>query len=167
LFAILITAHVLICFGLIISVLMQSAKGEGLAGAMGGGGGISGAVFGGRGAAPFLSKATTVLAIMFMGMCVLLTLTTGGGRSGAAVAGASGVQEAAQRGAQERQATTPADVPAVNVGQQGEQQEELPVRIVPSEGGKPLTEPGTQTQPATQQDQQTDEKKQEQPSGGQ
>ena len=149
-FAVLITIHILICFGLIISVLMQSAKGEGLAGAMGGGGGISGAVFGGRGAGSFLSKATTVLAIMFMGMCVLLTLTTGGGRTGSAVAGTSAVQQAAQEGAQTPQATTPADVPEVNVGQQGQGGDELPVRIVP-----------TEEQPKTQQGQQTEEKKKE------
>jgi len=65
LFTILIIVHIIICLGLVIVVLLQSAKGEGLAGAFGGGG-ISGAVFGGRGAATFLSKATTYLAIAFM-----------------------------------------------------------------------------------------------------
>jgi len=55
----------MICLGLILVVLMQSAKGEGLAGAFGGTS-LSGAVFGGRGAATFLSKATTFLAIIFM-----------------------------------------------------------------------------------------------------
>jgi preprotein translocase subunit SecG len=156
LFAVLITIHILICICLIISVLMQSAKGEGLAGAMGGGGGISGAVFGGRGAASFLSKATTVLAIMFMGMCVLLTLTTGGGRIGAgSAAGVSAVQQAAQQSAQTPQATTPADVPEVSVGE-GEGGEELPIRVVP-------TDQQPQAQP-TQQGQQADERKEE-PSG--
>jgi preprotein translocase subunit SecG len=52
---------------------MQSAKGEGLAGAFGGGA-LSGAVFGGRGAATFLSKATTVLAIVFMITSIGLSL---------------------------------------------------------------------------------------------
>jgi preprotein translocase subunit SecG len=65
LYASLIVIHVLICLSLIIVVLLQSAKGEGLAGAFGGGG-LSGAVFGGRGAATFLSKATSILAICFM-----------------------------------------------------------------------------------------------------
>jgi len=64
-YGIFITFHVLICLGLILVVLMQSAKGEGLAGAFGGTS-LSGAVFGGRGAATFLSKATTFLAIFFM-----------------------------------------------------------------------------------------------------
>ncbi len=64
-YGILITIHVLICLGLIMVILMQSAKGEGLAGAFGGTS-LSGAVFGGRGAATFLSKATTFLAVTFM-----------------------------------------------------------------------------------------------------
>jgi len=48
-----------------IVVLLQSSKGGGLAGAFGGTGGM-GAIFGGRGAATFLAKATTVLAVLFM-----------------------------------------------------------------------------------------------------
>lgn len=59
--------HVIVCIALVLVVLMQSSKGEGLAGtALGGGSGLSGAVFGGRGAASFLSRATTVLAVLFM-----------------------------------------------------------------------------------------------------
>ncbi|MFQ5869084.1 MAG: preprotein translocase subunit SecG [Candidatus Zixiibacteriota bacterium] len=82
-YALLIVVHVLICIGLVIVVLLQSAKGEGLAGAFGGGGGLTGAVFGGRGAATFLSKATAYLAIAFMLSCVGLALVTpGGGGSG-------------------------------------------------------------------------------------
>jgi len=61
--------HVIVCISLILVVLMQSAKGEGLAGGTAFGGGVSGAVFGGRGAASFLSKATTVLAVVFMINC--------------------------------------------------------------------------------------------------
>ena len=69
-FAIWVIFHVAICTGLVLVVLMQSSKGEGLAGtALGGGGGMAGAVFGGRGAASFLSKATTILAILFMLNC--------------------------------------------------------------------------------------------------
>jgi preprotein translocase subunit SecG len=46
-------------------ILMQSSKGGGLAGAFGGGGGV-GSMFGGRGVATFLSKVTTILAVLFM-----------------------------------------------------------------------------------------------------
>jgi len=72
LFVAWIVFHVIVCIALVLVVLLQSSKGEGLAGSAfggGGGGGISGAVFGGRGAATFLSKATSVLAVVFMLNC--------------------------------------------------------------------------------------------------
>ena len=65
LYGFLIFVHVIVSLSLIVSVLLQSSKGGGLAGTFGGSG-ISGGVFGGRGAAPFLTKATTVCAILFM-----------------------------------------------------------------------------------------------------
>jgi preprotein translocase subunit SecG len=65
----MVTFHTIVCILLVIVVLLQSAKGEGLAGAFGGGGGLTGAVFGGRGAASFLSKSTTILAVVFMINC--------------------------------------------------------------------------------------------------
>jgi len=71
LFAAWVIFHVLVSISLILVVLMQSSKGEGLAGTAFGGS-ISGAVFGGRGAASFLSKATTVLAVLFMLNCAAL-----------------------------------------------------------------------------------------------
>jgi len=58
------TVHVLLCFLLIIVVLLQSGKAADLAGAFGGAG--SQTAFGPRGAATFLSKATTWCAVMFM-----------------------------------------------------------------------------------------------------
>lgn len=64
-FAVLIGIHVLICLALMLSVLLQTGKGTGLASAFGGAGG-SESMFGGRGAASILAKATTALAILFM-----------------------------------------------------------------------------------------------------
>ncbi len=61
--------HVITCIALVLVVLLQASKGEGLAGSAFGGGGLGGAVFGGRGAAGFLSKATSYLAVMFMLNC--------------------------------------------------------------------------------------------------
>lgn len=64
--------HVIVCVALVLVVLMQSSKGEGLAGSAfggGGGSGLGGAVFGGRGASSFLSKATSWLAVIFMLNC--------------------------------------------------------------------------------------------------
>ena len=65
LYGFLIFIHVVVSITLVVSVLLQSSKGGGLAGTFGGSG-ISGGVFGGRGAAPFLTKATTVCAVLFM-----------------------------------------------------------------------------------------------------
>jgi preprotein translocase subunit SecG len=64
--------HILIASGLILIVLLQSGKGADIGAAFGGG--SSQTVFGGRGAATFLSKATTVLAVLFMVMSIALTL---------------------------------------------------------------------------------------------
>jgi preprotein translocase subunit SecG len=61
----LLTAfHVLVAVFLILGVLLQSARGADLAGAFGGMG--SQTAFGPRGTATFLSKATVVLAVVFM-----------------------------------------------------------------------------------------------------
>ena len=69
-FTIWIVFHIIICIALVVVVLLQSSKGEGLAGsAFGGSGGMSGAVFGGRGAASFLSRLTTIFAVVFMLNC--------------------------------------------------------------------------------------------------
>lgn len=61
--AFLTVLHVLICILLVISILLQSSKGGGLAGMFGGAGASN--VFGGRGAASFLSKVTMWLGISF------------------------------------------------------------------------------------------------------
>lgn len=123
--------HVLICIGLIMTVLMQSAKGEGLAGAFGGSG-ITGAVFGGRGAATFLSKATTVLAIAFFLSCIMLSFlspgTGGGGRE------SSAIQREAQRRTTE--GTAPAtSVPGTAPQEQPQTPEEQP-QVPPSNEGE-------------------------------
>jgi len=70
----LTTVHVLACFLLIVVVLLQSGKAADLAGAFGGAG--SQTAFGPRGAATFLSKATTWCAIMFMATSITLGLRT-------------------------------------------------------------------------------------------
>lgn len=121
--------HVIICICLIIVVLMQSAKGEGLAGAFGGSG-ITGAVFGGRGAATFLTKATTALAIAFFLSCIILSfmspVTGRGGRKSSSMA------EEARK--QATQGTVPAtSVPATTPEAQPQ---------VPPPGETPQTPPG-------------------------
>ena len=108
-FTIWVAFHTLVCILLVVVVLMQSAKGEGLAGAFGGGGsGLTGAVFGGRGAASFLSKATTVLAVVFMVNCGVLAYMSSHQIGSATSPGSSVVTEQAQqemeRQAQQQQA---------------------------------------------------------------
>jgi len=100
LFAIWVVFHVIVSAALILVVLLQSSKGEGLAGSAFGGN-ISGAVFGGRGAATFLSNATTVLAIVFMINCGVLAYMSAGKRavvqSGGDVAPESVITQEAQQ----------------------------------------------------------------------
>jgi len=73
LYSLLLFVHIIVSILLVVSVLMQSSKGGGLAGTFGGSG-MSGGVFGGRGAAPFLVKATTTCAILFMITSISLNL---------------------------------------------------------------------------------------------
>ena len=69
---VLVTLHIAVCGLLIIVVLLQSGEAADLAGAFGGAG--SQTAFGPRGAATFLSKATTWCAIMFMLTSMALTM---------------------------------------------------------------------------------------------
>src|SRR5580658_4426014 len=61
---VLVTLHVLVCFVLVVVIMLQSGNAADLAGAFGGAG--SQTAFGPRGAATFLSHATTWCAIVFM-----------------------------------------------------------------------------------------------------
>jgi preprotein translocase subunit SecG len=61
---ILIIVHIAVCVALIMIVLLQTGKGADMGAAFGGGG--SQTLFGSTGASTFLSKATTVAAIVFM-----------------------------------------------------------------------------------------------------
>ena len=61
---ILVIIHVIVCVALIMIVLLQTGKGADMGAAFGGGG--SQTLFGSTGASTFLSKATTVAAIVFM-----------------------------------------------------------------------------------------------------
>jgi preprotein translocase subunit SecG len=72
LYFVLVTLHVVICALLIAVIMLQSGEAADLAGAFGGAG--SQTAFGPRGAATFLSKATTWCAIMFMLTSMALTM---------------------------------------------------------------------------------------------
>lgn len=133
-FAAWVIFHVLVSISLILVVLMQSSKGEGLAGTAFGGS-ISGAVFGGRGAASFLSKSTTVLAVLFMLNCAALAYmssTTRTRTTGSSTPAKSVVTKEAQK---ERE--------KMLQQQQQQQQQAVPsadslldIRVLPNEGSQ-------------------------------
>jgi len=86
----LLIVHVIVCFVLILSILMQPGKSGGLSGgAFGGMGGGGSSMFGGGGAVPILAKVTTYTGIIFALTCVSLWYA---GRPAD-----SGVQTAAER----------------------------------------------------------------------
>lgn len=65
--------HIILCFVLMLVILLQPGKGADVGAAFGGGGGSS-TIFGPRGAGSFLSQATTIVAILFMGTSVTLAV---------------------------------------------------------------------------------------------
>ena len=125
--AVLITVHVLLCFLLIVVVLLQSGKAADLAGAFGGSG--SQTAFGPRGAATFLSKATTWCAIMFMVTTMSLVLRESSGLGG--TTGTSVLEKTSQPA---KQAPAPFGAPVT------------PVQGTPTTPA-PVTPPQTQPQP--------------------
>jgi len=92
-YPVLVTLHILVCGLLIIVVLLQSGEAADLAGAFGGAG--SQTAFGPRGAATFLSKATTWCAIMFMMTSMAMTMRQ---NSTAAASGSSVLQQFSKTG---------------------------------------------------------------------
>jgi preprotein translocase subunit SecG len=74
-----ITLHIIACLFLIAVVLLQQGKGQDLASAFGGGG--TQTAFGPRGSANVLSRATTVLAGVFMVTSLALSMVKPRARS--------------------------------------------------------------------------------------
>ena len=99
LLAFVLAVHVFTCIALMASILLQSGKGGGLAGAFGAG--SSQTLFGGRGAASFLSRATTVLSVVFF----VTSLTLGLSASRGGMRTSSLTQEEARRRSQQRPVT--------------------------------------------------------------
>ena len=66
----LLIIHLLLCIGLVLTVLLQAGKGGGLSGAFGGAGAQT--ILGQRGTATFLSKLTRWLAISYMALSMAL-----------------------------------------------------------------------------------------------
>ena len=101
-YGLLLGLHLLVCFGLVAVVLVQSGKGGGLAG--GAFGGTAQTVFGGRGATDFITRATMVLGGAFFVTSLVLALLS----SGAATRSKSLIQEQAKQAAGSAPGVAPA-----------------------------------------------------------
>ncbi len=119
----LMVIHVLVCIFLVISILLQSSKGGGLAGVFGGGGGGMGSVFGGRGAASFLAKVTMWLGVAFAVTSITIALLSRGISSG---------QRSMMQQVAEQEASSPAAMLPTASGTG-----EAPLQDVPTESEEP------------------------------
>ena len=63
--------HIFVCAALVLIVLLQAGKGASIGAAFGG---ASQTIFGSPGAAGFLTKITTIAAVLFMMTSILLTM---------------------------------------------------------------------------------------------
>ena len=102
---VLVTLHILVCLLLIFVIMLQSGSAADLAGAFGGAG--SQTAFGPRGAATFLTKATTWCAVVFMMSSLALSLNRA-----PTMAQGSSILEQTMPTAPTRHAPPPAKVPA-------------------------------------------------------
>jgi preprotein translocase subunit SecG len=98
---VLVSLHVLACFVLVIVIMLQSGSAADLAGAFGGAG--SQTAFGPRGAATFLSRATTWCAIVFMMTSLALSVK----RTPTEAAGTGSILEQTQTSTPAKPAQTP------------------------------------------------------------
>jgi preprotein translocase subunit SecG len=133
---VLVTLHVMVCFVLVIVIMLQSGNAADLAGAFGGAG--SQTAFGPRGAASFLSRATTWCAIVFM----MTSLTLSVKRAPAdAISTTGSVLEQTQKPAPAQKPGTPATPPA-NAPVQ------VPIQPAPAPGQAPGQAPSQAPPPA-------------------
>ena len=129
---VLVTLHVLVCLVLVGVIMLQSGNAADLAGAFGGSG--SQTAFGPRGAATFLSRATTWCAIVFM----MTSLTLSVKREPTAASSTSGSFLEQTQKAGKAPATPPATVPPV----QAPGQSAPPASSAPAQAPAPGPTPG-------------------------
>ena len=102
------TIYVLVCLMLLMVILLQQGKGD-MAAAFGGG--SSQSAFGARAGATVLSKATAILAVLFMVGALALAIMGQRG-PGSLVSGAAGPKPAAPATAPKTPPATPPVAPA-------------------------------------------------------
>ena len=105
-YSLLIFLHVIISVLLIVVILLQSGRGGGLAGSLGGG--ISTAMFGGQGADKLMVRLTTGLAAAFMVLAILISIA---GRPRVSTIDSVVRQRAAQRETAPLQPVTEMELP--------------------------------------------------------
>jgi preprotein translocase subunit SecG len=98
----LVAIEIIVSILLMVVILMQSSKGGGLAGTFGSS--SMGTVFGVRRTADFLSRATTILATIFLALCLIINIFYLPGRTDV---GESVIQSGSP-------ATAPAPVPPIS-----------------------------------------------------
>lgn len=81
-FTLFLILFVLVSFLLVVVILLQASKGDGLSGALGGGF-MAQNVVGVRQAANFLQRATIILSVSFAILAIVISLTIGGSGDGA------------------------------------------------------------------------------------
>jgi preprotein translocase subunit SecG len=102
----IVVIHVAVCIALIMIVLLQTGKGADMGAAFGGGG--SNTLFGATGASTFLSKMTTVAAIVFMLTSVSLAVVANRGRDTSTMKDVAPAQTATEAVPETPAAETPA-----------------------------------------------------------
>jgi preprotein translocase subunit SecG len=105
--SILLIAQVLLSISLIVLILMQHGKGADAGAAFGSG--ASATVFGARGSGNFMTRATTVIAVLFFAVCLSLAYISSNRVAPDSVAGSVTAQETGVVPMQENDEMPPAE----------------------------------------------------------
>jgi len=122
--SILLVAQVLLSISLIVLILMQHGKGADAGAAFGSG--ASATVFGARGSGNFLSRATTILAILFFIVCLSLAYLSSNRAVPDSVTGSVTSQEMEAAPAAETGAMQEGDMPPAETAGDTANESDLP-----------------------------------------
>ena len=123
--SILLVVQVLLSISLIVLILMQHGKGADAGAAFGSG--ASATVFGARGSGNFLSRTTTIIAILFFIVCMGLAYVSSNRATPESVTGSVMSQEAPAMDGQDLPPAIDADdLPPADAAGSGAQKSDLP-----------------------------------------
>ena len=122
--SILLVAQVLLSISLIVLILMQHGKGADAGAAFGSG--ASATVFGARGSGNFLSRATTIIAILFFVVCLSLAYISSNRVAPDGVTGSVTAQELEPALAPEEGAMLAGDMPPADTADEAAADSDLP-----------------------------------------